>query len=68
MNYQQVKAAYFEESFDLVNATQAQITKLEAEFVRTGNEHGADWLQSRYDDYQEEMHCLHSEALAEFSL
>jgi cytochrome c peroxidase len=58
MNYQQVKQAYMNDSFDLVMATQAQITKLEAEFERTGNEHGADWLQSRYDDMQEEMHYL----------
>lgn len=67
MNYSQVKAAWFDESFDLVNASQAQITKLEAEFVRVGNEHGADWLQSRYDNYKEEMNYLYSQALAEFS-
>jgi len=66
MNYAQVKAAYFNESFDLVEATQAQITKLEAEFISTGNEHGADWLQARYDDYREELSILHNEAMREF--
>tara|TARA_R110000744_G_C19174015_1_gene541942 strand:+ start:567 stop:770 length:204 start_codon:yes stop_codon:yes gene_type:complete len=66
MNYSQVKQAWFDESFDLVNATQSQITKLENEFIRTDNEHGAEWVQSRYDDYQEEMHYLHAQALAEF--
>ena len=66
MNYSQVKAAYFNESFDLVEATQAQITKLEAEFISTGNEHGADWVQSRYDDYREELNTLTNEAMQEF--
>jgi hypothetical protein len=66
MNYKQVKAAWFEESFDLVMATQAQITKLENEFIRTGNEHGADWVQSRYDDFKEEMQYMMADAHAEF--
>ena len=66
MTYAQVKEAWYSESFDLVNATQAQITKLENEFTRTGNEHGSDWVQSRYDDCQEEMHYLHAQALEEF--
>tara|TARA_R110000796_G_scaffold238926_1_gene359451 strand:- start:45 stop:248 length:204 start_codon:yes stop_codon:yes gene_type:complete len=65
MTYNQVKEAYFSESFDLVGATQAQITKLENEFIKTGNEHGADWLQARYDDYQEEMRILTNEAMLE---
>jgi len=68
MNYSQVKAAWFSESFDLVMATQAQITKLEKEFIKQGNEHGADWIQSRYDDFKAEMDCLHAQALAEFSI
>ena len=66
MNYQQVKAAWFEESFDLVQATQKQISKLEAEFIRTGNEHGADWLQSRYEDMQYEMDCIREDCRVEF--
>ncbi|HAR76085.1 MAG TPA: hypothetical protein DCR60_07720 [Psychrobacter sp.] len=61
MTYNQVKEAYFSESFDLVLATQAQITKLEAEFDRTGNVHGADWVQARYNDFKEEMAFLVSE-------
>jgi hypothetical protein len=68
MTYSQVKQAWFNESSDLVMATQAQISKLEAEFERTGNEHGADWLQSRYDDFKEEMAYDMSELLAEFAL
>ena len=67
MNYQQVKQAYMNESFDLVLATQAQITKLESEFERTGNKHGADWVQSRYDDMQEEMQYMLNESIAEFA-
>jgi len=67
MNYSQVKQAWFDESFDLVNATQDQITKLENEFIKKGNEHGAEWVQSRYDDYQEEMHYLHAQCMAEFA-
>ena len=61
MTYNQVKEAYFSESFDLVLATQAQITKLEAEFDSTGNVHGADWVQARYNDFKEEMAFLVSE-------
>ena len=67
MNYSQVKEAWFNESFDLVHASQKQISKLEAEFIKTGNVHGAEWVQSRYDDFKEDMHCLYMEALAEFS-
>ena len=67
MTYTQVKQAWFDESFDLVNATQEQITKLENEFIKKGNEHGAEWVQSRYDDYQEEMHYLNAQAIAEFA-
>ena len=63
MNYSQVKAAYFSDSFELVMATQAQITKLESEFERNGNEHGADWIQSRYDSFKEEMSILVAEAV-----
>jgi len=66
MNYKQVKDAYFSESFDLVHATQAQITKLEAEFERTGNEHGSDWVQARYDDYNEELGQLVNQVRMEF--
>ena len=67
MNYQQVKQAYMDESFDLALATQKQITKLEAEFERSGDEHGADWVQSRYDDMKEELHGLTQSMLAEFA-
>jgi cytochrome c peroxidase len=66
MTYQQVKAAWYAESFDLVNASQKQITQLENEFIRTGDQHGADWVQSRYDDFLEEMNILHQEACLEF--
>jgi|TARA_R110000851_G_scaffold217801_1_gene370736 hypothetical protein len=58
MNYRQVKAAWYAESFDLVMASQKQITKLEAEFIKKGDEHGADWVQSRYDDFKEEMQYM----------
>jgi len=67
MTYSEVKAAYLSESFDLVNATQEQITKLEAELERTGDEHGADWLQSRYEDFKYEMDCMLADCRAEFS-
>lgn len=55
MTYSQVKQAWFEESFDLVMATQKQIDKLEQEFIKKGNEHGIDYLQNRYWEFQEEM-------------
>ena len=55
MTYTQVKAAFNTDSFELVFATQAQITKLEAEFQRTGNEHGAEWIQMRYNDFRAEL-------------
>jgi hypothetical protein len=55
MTYSDVKKAWYNESFDLVLATQAQISKLEAEMEKNGDWHGVDWLQSRYDDFKEEM-------------
>lgn len=54
MTYAEVKAAWFDESFDLVFATQAQIDKLKAELDN-------EWVGLRYYDYQEEMRCLRAE-------
>ena len=61
MTYSQVKQAWYDDSFDIVMATQAQITKLDNEFTRTGDEHGSDWVQVRYDRCLEELHYLTAE-------
>ena len=54
MTYAEVKAAWINESLDLVMATPAQIDKLQAEL-------GNEWVGLRYDDYQEEMRCMMAE-------
>jgi len=61
MTYSDVKQAWYDEAFDLVFATQAQISKLEAEMEKNEDWHGVDWLQSRYDDFKEELHALTQE-------
>ena len=55
MTYTEVKAAWFNESFDLVLATQAQINKLRAEL-------DDEWVGLRYEDFQEEMRGLRAES------
>ena len=57
MTYAQVRAAYFEESFDMYAATQEQIDRL-------CDEVGDDTPQMRWDDYQEEMRSLMADLFA----
>jgi hypothetical protein len=61
MTYAQVKQAWYDEAFDLVFATPAQISKLESEMEKNEDWHGVDWLQSRYDDFKEELYALTQE-------
>ena len=64
MTYEQVKAAFFQESFDLVSATEAQVEKLD-EWLEKNDYDATAW--ERWNDMQEEMRCLRMEAEQEFA-
>ncbi len=57
----QVRRAWYEESTDLMRATEAQISCL-------CNELGNDDPSARWEDYQEELRCLLIEARHEFEM
>ena len=64
MTHEQVKAAFFAESFDLVGATESQVEKLD-EWLEKNDYDATAW--ERWNDMQEEMRCLRMEAAQEFA-
>jgi len=64
MTYEQVKTAFFAESFDLVSATESQVEKLD-EWLEKNDYDATAW--ERWNDMQEEMRCLRMELALEFA-
>jgi len=64
MTHEQVKAAFFAGSFDLVSATESQVEKLD-EWLEKNDYDATAW--ERWNDMQEEMRCLRMEAAQEFA-
>tara|TARA_R110002153_G_scaffold39663_1_gene114098 strand:+ start:3303 stop:3563 length:261 start_codon:yes stop_codon:yes gene_type:complete len=64
MTHEQVKAAFFAESFDLVGATESQVEKLD-EWLDKNDYYATAW--ERWNDMQEEMRGLRMEAEIEFA-
>ena len=58
MTYEQATQAFFEESFNLVNATEEQMERLD-EWLDKNDYNATAW--QRWNDYQAEMRSLRME-------